>query len=81
MTDKELREAYPAIAWDEPLQMTISSDEGTSYYGFACRYCIGQKGVKAADVIAGKPDMPVWQTRRGALAHIRTHGGPDARRR
>jgi len=69
MTDKELREAYPAIAWDEPQRLTILT-EPTPFEGFACRYCIGQKGVKAADVMAGKPDTSVWRTQDEALAHI-----------
>jgi hypothetical protein len=49
MTDSELRDAYPAIDWDEPLPVTVLD----GLKGFACRYCIAQLGLSAREIAEG----------------------------
>jgi hypothetical protein len=65
-----LRDEFPEIAWDQPQRITITGGEGTSYYGWLCRYCVALKGLRAVDVLQGNPDAPVWETREEALGHI-----------
>jgi len=48
-----LRLLFPSIKWDEPVLITLL--EGGS--GYACRYCIVQRGLKGQEVM-GLPKDP-----------------------
>lgn len=62
MSETELEQRFPAIPWRSPLLMQAMDSE---VFGFACRYCIAQRGFKA-DEIAALP-----KTEAEVIAHIR----------
>jgi hypothetical protein len=66
--DRELRETYPLISWDEPVQVRVF---GHLAGRWVCRYCIALHGLKAVEI----GTVPfAYDTRRDALAHIaRSH--------
>jgi hypothetical protein len=45
MVEAQLRKRFGAIEWDRPVEVRTPTD-----WGYACRYCIALKGLKAADV-------------------------------
>ena len=49
MTEDQLRDAFPAIPWDEPVKIVIAN----ALTGWACRYCIARVGFSAQDALAG----------------------------
>lgn len=63
-----LRDRFPFIEWDEPQRIVIASNEGTSYYAYACRYCVAQKGLRAAAVLEGH--AAAWADYDEAKQHI-----------
>lgn len=60
-TDAELRERFPEIKWDEPVAVVLST---TGERRFACRFCIGQYGLRGAD------HDGLWETPDEVLVHI-----------
>jgi hypothetical protein len=63
----ELRQRFPEIPWDQPVRLVVTGGEGTSYYGWACRYCIATHGLRASDAPSSEY---VFQTREDALDHV-----------
>jgi hypothetical protein len=61
MTDAELEQRAPWIAWREPIRV----ERTDGYFGYACRYCIAHHGLKADDIEA----LP--QTHEEVARHIR----------
>jgi hypothetical protein len=48
VTEQELRDLQPEIAWDEPVPICLLGYEDNPHYG--CRYCIAQHGLKGWQV-------------------------------
>jgi len=57
--DQFMREAFPAIAWNEPIVL-----EG-ALTGYGCRLCIARLGLKAKE-----PEGKVWPTMTEAILHL-----------
>lgn len=65
MTDAELREQFPEIAWDEPVEITVLG----GLKGWACRYCIAHAGLAAQDIRNGTT-LGFFEFATGALVHL-----------
>lgn len=62
LSDDVLRLSYKQIPWDKPMPVTVIGGDGKER--FVCRYCVAQKGLRAADVpVSG-------MTHAGCLDHI-----------
>jgi hypothetical protein len=46
MTEQELKDTFPSIAWDDPVEITVPG----LGRGLGCRFCIAQYGLSGSDV-------------------------------
>lgn len=66
-----LRERFPEIAWDQPVQLLVPKGLHTPEVleRWGCRYCIALYGLKAQDIIQSSSTF-VFVRRRDCLDHI-----------
>ena len=66
MTEKQLRETFPEIKWDEPVKvMVVGTGER-----WACRLCVATIGLRASEI----DRTPfAYRTRAEAEEHLREH--------
>jgi hypothetical protein len=70
------RESFPEIPWDEPIDVTVMRGDGTALHVLACRICIADVGLKAADILAGADGLAVFEAPDDFLDHLGTvHAG------
>jgi hypothetical protein len=65
------------IPWDEPIEVTVVQEDGRLRRVLACRFCIAEVGLKAAEILdPAMEGLAAWETPGGFLEHLVTqHGG------